>query len=596
MNRLIGGRLALMLVVVFMAVAGQAADQPQTATSERRLSGWVGDDLGLCLELNDVTRHWASFSDGPLAKRLWAFPPLAAWREGNRGTLSAVRGEIERRTGVPPKLLFSQLLGREVLFAIWPPADLPTGKPSALLLAEAVDRDLMRRTLKTLVSARKKAGKWQGETSLQVAGETFVIDAVTPDDEQSEFFVTSADRVAMIATSEALLRDVLERRADPASAPSLTGLPGYRAAGEQIAPGAAGRVFINPRAWDAALRADLKRKLPDSPEARSQRAVVRAWAATDYVAGAMHLDRDMKAELCWQWRANDLPPALREVAGSLGGASTLTDELPRDALMAFAAHADIGRLVRLMIAKEWQNVAGDSKKQGESILGWALAAGLGPDVGGYLKAPPAEAAPAGTRLPLEAVFAVQTRPLEPGTGRPALVHQFEPLLHAWLSAAVAASNRQAGDERASIKTEEVEGGSGPITVVSGIVPGHRRQEAVYRVDAQDRLWVATSQELLTQTDQTQQLLADPVLESERRRGRDFSGIAYVNLAGWRELAGRGREAVDFLWRDKRLDERGREQKYRELQAVAQLADRLLVTSQIDSSTVHLVLSLSADGQ
>lgn len=594
MNRLVRHCLSPLLALALIAAAAQAADQTQTSVGERRLSDWVGDDLGLCLELNDLPRHWASFAEGPLAKRLWAFPPLAAWREQNREVLSAVRGEIERRTGVPPKVLLRQLLGRVVLFAIWPPADLPAGKPNVLLLAEAVDRDLIERTLKTLVSARKKAGKWRGETSLQVAGEKFIIDAVTPDDEQAEFYVTSADRVAMIATSEAILRDVLERRANSAKASSLAGSPAYRAAGEHVASDAAARLFINPRAWDAALRADLQRKPPGSAEARSQKAVVAAWAATDYVGGAVHLDRNLNAELAWRWRADKLPPAVREVAGSFSGTSSMTDDLPGDALVAFAAHADLGRLVRLIIAKEWKNTRGDSKKRGESVLAWALAAGVGPDIAGYLKAPPVDVETSGERLPLEAAIALQTRPLEPGTGRPALVHQVEPLMHAWLTAAVAARNHPGSDKPASIKTEKFEDRQGPATIVSGIVPGHRRQELVYRVDADDRLWFATSTGLLKPAVGSRSVLTEAVGESQYRRGDGLSGVAYVNLSAWRELAARGRDAVDFLWRDKRLDEGASERKYRELQALAQLGDRILLTSQIDSSSVHLLLALTAD--
>ncbi|HEX7378781.1 MAG TPA: hypothetical protein VF278_16790 [Pirellulales bacterium] len=573
-----------------LAVASRAAEAAETGQDQRRLSQWVGGDLGLCLEIEDLPRHWADFAAGPLAKRLAVFAPLVAWREQNRGMLSAVRAEIERRTGVSPKLLLTQLLGGKVLFAIWPPADLPSGQPNVLLLAEAVDQNLMRSTLKTLVSARKKAGKWRGETTLQVAQESFVIDAVVPDDENAEFFITSADRVAMIATSQTILQDVLQRRAGERGESSLAALAAYRAACERLAADAAGRLFINPRAWDSALRADFERKPPDSAAAHSQKAIVEAWAAIDYVAAVGYLDRNLNAQLAWQWRADGLPPAWREVVGSLAGRSSLVEQLPGDALVATAAHADLGRLVRLMIANEWKNIRGNFKKQSESVLAWALAAGIGPDLGGYLKAPAAGGS-GKEPFPLEAVVAVETRPLEPGAGRPALVHQVEPLLHAWLSAVVTAANHQDGDKPATMKTEVLADG-GAATVISGVLPGYPRQELAYRVDKQDRLWVATSPRLLIVSD-APGLLADRILEAGRARGGNIQGLAYVNLAGWRELAARGRESVDFLWRDKRHDERASEREYRQLQAFLQLADQLLLTSSIDEATVHLSLSVAA---
>lgn len=585
-------RRLVIFVALAAAAATQTAESAETGQEQRRLSQWVGGDPGLCLEIEDLPRHWADFAAGPLAKRLAAFAPLAAWRDQNRGMLAAVRGEIERRTGVSPKLLLTQLLGGQVLFAIWPPADLPGGQPNVLLLAEAVDQNLMRSTLKTLVSARKKAGKWRGETTLQVGQESFVIDAVVPDDENAEFFITSADRVAMIATSQAILQDVLQRRAGERGESSLAALTAYRAACERLAADAAGRLFINPRAWDAALRADFERKPPDSAAARSQKAIVDAWAATDYVVAAGYLDRNLNAQLAWQWRSDRLPPAWREVVGSLGGRSSLVEQLPGDALVAAAAHADLGRLVRLMIANEWKNIRGNFTKQSESVLAWALAKGIGPDVGGYLKAPATAAGNDKEPFPLEAVVAVATRPLEPDAGRPAFVHQVEPLLHAWLSAVVTAANHQNGDQPATMKTEELADG-GAATVIAGVLPGYPRQELAYRVDKQDRLWVATSPRLLIVSD-TPGLLANRILEAERARDGDVQGLAYVNLAAWRELAARGRASVDFLWRDRRLDESASEREYRQVQAILQLADQLLLTSSIDEATVHLSLSVAAD--
>jgi hypothetical protein len=624
------GRLWPSVAVLWLTVAvAHAAGDDEQPTGERPLTAWIGADVGFCLEIEGLPQKWGDFCEGPLGKRLLGFPWVAAWREQQQAQLAAIRGEIERRTGVAAKELRTRLLGGQVVFAVWPPGQPAVDKPSALLLAEAADRDLLHRTLERLVAARKQAGKWRGKQTLELGGESHSVDQVASDDEQSEFFVTSVENVAVIATSEPLLRMVLDRSTDSASeTSSLARSPTYLASRQGRAEHAAARLFINPRAWDAALEADLKQKSPGSEEARSQAAVVGAWRATDYVAAALQLTPRLHADLAWKWRTDDLPPAVREVASSLQGPTALIEKLPANALVALAGRVDLGRLARLVVAEQWsksassrseRNVQGHFNEHPETLLAWALAPGLGPEWGAYLIAADDRAGTEGA-LPVDAVLAVQTRALEPDTDRPALVHNVEPLLHAWLSAAVAAANHQSGGPVASIKSTErhsrkpdgadassfnrrangprapsTQDAAGNITVVTGIVPRRPEQELAYCVDGRERLWAATSAEALIEaTAPTNSRLLDPsTLEAELGM-TGTSGLAYVNLAAWRKLAAKGRQAVDFFWQDEGLDDRAKERKYRELVAVAQVADRLLLASHIDHSTVRLSLTVAAD--
>lgn len=588
---------AALAALLLTGALARAADSTDAVVDNHPLSAWIDGKVGVCLEFDHLPQHWATFSAGALGTRLLQFPPLAGWRQKNREWFATLRGEFERRTGAGPQKVFTGLLGRRVLFAVWPPVDPTVDKPSALLLAETVDRELMRRTLQSFVAARKKAGHWHGVQTAEIAGDTFSIHAVGSDDEQSEFFVTSTDEVAMVATSEPLLKSVLQRRADPENEASLARSTAYLAARQHLTQRAAARVFINPRAWDLALEADLKRKQPGSEEARSQAAVVAAWAATDYVAASLQLTPRFAADVAWKWRCDDLPQPMREVAAALSGEAAFASELPSDALVAVAVHADVGRLIRQAIAQEWQKEVGHAggKNEQGSVLVWALAAGLGPDAAGYLRAPRQQAAADDSpRLPLEGLIAVQTRSLESRPAQPALADQIEPLLHAWLSAAVTAANHRGSTQAASMKDEPSPATDGRTTVVLGVVPGYPRQELAYRVDAEDRLWAATSAALLDLTDSGKRLADDPLTAAELGRDEPPSGLAYVNLAEWRRLAAAGREAVEFLWRGKPLDERAKERQYRELLAIANLADRVWLTSHMNGSAGHISLMISAD--
>jgi hypothetical protein len=225
---------------------------------------------------------------------------------------------------------------------------------------------------------------------------------------------------------------------------------------------------------------------------------------------------------------------------------------------------------------------------------------LGPDWGCFLAPTRRRSATAGApRLPVDLVFGIQTRPLEPDTERPALAQNVEPLFHALLSAAVEAVNRQKGMEYASIKSVE---NSRPgnddrrITVVSGVVPHHPEQEVAYCVDEHDRIWLGTSAASLEQAASAGggSLLDDAAVQAQLGARGGLSGLVYVNLAGWRDIASKTDAVGDFLWHEKHLDARAKQQRYQELLALLQLADRLLLTSQVDESTAHLSLNISAD--
>lgn len=610
-----GSQVAASLLVAWMSAAAPAADNLPPATEPPlRLSAWLAADVGLCLELDNVAERWTAFAEGPLHDRIRRFPPVVEWLSRHRPELAALSDEIERRTGATAREVGLKLLGRQVLFAIWPPANPVIDKPTALLLAESADEDLLRRVLDRFVAARRQAGRWRGRHTLEVAGDAFSVEVVVPDDEESEFFVTTVGKVAVIATSEALVRGVLERRdAAETQSSSLAASAAYLASNQRLAKGHAARLFINPRAWDAALTEDLKKKEPSSEEAKSQAAVVAAWRATEYVTAGAQITPQLGLELAWKWQADALPEPLREVAGSLTGRSQFLDQIPADSLLAFAGHIDVTRLVRYAIVRQWREAAdgqgkstADQKGQRESVFLWALAAGFGPDLGAYLTVgsrnhtAPSPDRPLGdpaAGLPADLVLAIQTRPLEQDDRRPALAQSLEPVLHALLAAAVGAVNRQAGAGSASIQSATNNGQT--VTSVTGFVPGRPRQELAYCVDQRDRFWLGTSAAALERA--ASSTPGDSLLDQPAVRGSFASseaqpgGLLYANLAGWRALALKGPESLDFLWEGKHLDAGGKEQHYRAVLAVAHLADWLVAAMCVDESTVRLSVAVGADG-
>jgi hypothetical protein len=574
-------RLEIVFVACLLSVSLVAAED-QPAASRLRLAEWVDDDVGLCLEVDELGNEWTRFRESRLYQGLAGFPPVAGWFSQHRQELSLLSGEIERRTGVAARDVATKLLGRQALFAIWPPVNPATDKPAVLLLAESTDGELLRGALERLVEARRQAGRWRGQHTLQIAEEKFSVEVVVPAEEQSEFFITSVGDVALFASDERLLREVLQRRSGVSEPGSLAASPVYLAAAGRLAEGDSLRLFINPRAWDAALEADLKAKTPGSEEAKSQAVIVAAWRAMDYVTGGVELTPRLAVELAWAWRAEALPEPVREVAGCLAGRSQFVDHLPDDALIAFAGHMDIKRLVRYWIEhKIGEPARKDPREQLDRILFWALAAGLGPDWGGFLRVATAEGAQ------VEIVAGLQTLPLEADSGRPPLAENLEPVLHALLSSAVESVNRQSGTNAASLRSAEHEGCK--ITSVFGMIPDRPRQELAYCVDRLGRLWFGTSAAAVELA-----LLSKRVDGIPPQDSRGPSSVVSVNLAEWRKLASGGQHALEFLWEGKQLDSREKDRQYKSLLAFSQVADRLVLATRIDESTVHLSCVLDAD--
>jgi hypothetical protein len=278
---------------------------------------------------------------------------------------------------------------------------------------------------------------------------------------------------------------------------------------------------------------------------------------------------------------------VREAAASLEGRSAFVDHLPDDALIAFAGHIDLKRLVRYWIEHKGREAHGkDPRDQLDSILFWALAAGVGPDYGGFLRVSTSE----GGHTSVDLVAGLQTRPLEVESGRPPLAESLEPVLHALLSSAVEAVNRQAGTNVAAIRSTDHEGCR--ITSVVGIVPDRPGQELAYCVDRLGRLWFGSSAAAVELASLAKR--AGGARPEEPLGGP--SSLLSVNLAEFRKLAAGGQQAVDFLWEGKQLDARDKEREYQCLLAFSQLADRLVFATRVDESTVHLSCVLDTNAR
>ncbi|MGH7193871.1 MAG: hypothetical protein ACREJM_10105, partial [Candidatus Saccharimonadales bacterium] len=436
--------------------------------------------------------------------------------------------------------------------------------------------------------------RWHGRRTIEAAGQTFAIEVIARDDEPTDVYLAVDGELGIMATSEDLVRSVVERRArSETGVTSLATLPAYVAAVERLSAECLARAFGNPRAWDAALLADVRNKPPQTDEARTQQVVVDAWRATEYVVAGIALAPRLAFELAWQWKSEDLPQPLREVAAGLAGRSRFVDRIPADVWFATAGRIDLARIVRHFIADEWRHKGAEAPQniKPETILAWALAAGLGPDFGAYCRS-------RGDQRHLtevEAVVAIETQPLEAGASSPSFAETAAPLLHALLAAAVEAAN--AHDQTAEAEIETTTSQNLSVTAVSGLQVGARPLAFAYAV-AEGVFWLGTTADAVRQAAGAvpdESLMARA--ELRRQLGSligEPTDLFYVDLSRWRSLLAAGPGAVSFLWKGQSLDAASRRQQQQTLLGLSQLADHLFAAVQIDAAGVSILVSLAAE--
>jgi hypothetical protein len=586
--------LAACVVGRHSAAAQEPADEPQRATS---LAELVPADVGLCVETDRLAQHVASFMGGPLFERLSHFPPLAKWVGQNGAQIGLAKSEFQKRLGATPAEAWSGILSGRTLFAVWPPAGDSANGP-ALLLIEAKDRELLERVLRNFIAMQREAGKWKKTSTLEHAGRECEVHVISGDNGE-QLYLASVDRLAVAANEESLIREMLAlSAAEVGPRGALATLSGYVAGNKRLSPQTALRLFVNPRPWDAGLWADLKRKPPESPDAQFQKTVIETWQAADYIVAGVELGSEATIETFAAWRTSALPPAVREAAECVSGRAALAERIPRNALAAVAGRVDWGRLIwRFSPPNRLGHKAGEEQRpemapgvSAEWLLPASLAHGIGPDFGAYLA--PRSAAGGGkheSRLPLDFVAILQSRPLEPGDGRPSLAKLAEPVLHSLLTSATAATNAQSAQPAASLETIELGGLS--MTSFAGL-PGPRGRplSATYAVVGDD-FWLASSPAALhrgVDLPAENSLAASPPFD----RVPNPSHLLHVDLQGVRQLLASSPGIVEFLAASKGLDRESARRSVRELLALGELADSASAVARLDETGVAACICVS----
>lgn len=394
-------RQFLLLTAAFLPLVVLAA----TAEDLTRLAP---ADAGLCLEINNLDQHIDGLLASPLLNHLEQLDFFRDLQTSNnlRKLLGIAQG-LSAQTGRPVKEVRRQLFGQEMLLAVWPSLPMGDVLGRGLLIFESSDAELLQTLHRSLANAQAGAVPDMEIGERSHAGLPYVVRQVEHEGAAQTLCFAGLGRVAVVSGDERLLQQALELHAhgdDPAG--SLAGEEAYRASRGRVDEALPFHWYVQPRRWDDLVQQGLS-QLGDR-QGLLGAAAWDAWRHTDYWLIGMTPGPQFRIETFLACRHGELAPPLNSFAAGMTGAGAFMERVPSDALLALASRND------LKLAHQWLRLAGlgarpvdapdradrrpepsDPARQIQDIanglfigleLFEPLLAGLGPNLGGYLRA------------------------------------------------------------------------------------------------------------------------------------------------------------------------------------------------------------------
>jgi hypothetical protein len=256
----------------------------------------VPADSPAVFTVEDLRRHYPAFVSSALARGLIRLPVVQEWMAaGPYGRLTAARGKIEAFLGVPLARVRDEIFGDAVVVAVQVPPRAPapdSGQVEAVLLLRARDPELLRRLVRLIDDAQVSAGelarrieRCQGET-------TYTVREYPADSKRTaEYHVDFPDGTFAAANSEALIREVIDRRdrieSGTGGLDDIAGSPRFQAVRRRL-PGsgeALCRLFVDSRLIGRLV--SKLRKPADPAEARALGVIVRYVSALNHIGAAL---------------------------------------------------------------------------------------------------------------------------------------------------------------------------------------------------------------------------------------------------------------------------------------------------------------------
>src|SRR5262245_22469433 len=251
-------RLRPLIAAAALALAVAHPARAQAPAPRDELVRLVPDDVAFCLVVQDLRTQGDKLMKSPWVQALKASPLLKGLGDAPELLkLAEVGKELKKRLQIDWAQLRDEVLGDAVVVAYSPG---PPGHPEqeqGLLLLHARSPAVLAKLVDRINAEQLRTGELKALKPRDHKGTKYYHRAEVTGD---QFYCLDGPFLAF-SSQEAMLRKVLDRRAD-ATRPALPMLAQLTAAG---CDKALGSLWINPRAFDALLRAQVD-ELGNSPE------------------------------------------------------------------------------------------------------------------------------------------------------------------------------------------------------------------------------------------------------------------------------------------------------------------------------------------
>ncbi len=371
------------------------------------LAALAPDDVGLCVQVTNLDRHVDAALASPLLNHL---EQLEFFREfevtANLRKLLGIATRLGAQVGQRPDEVRRKLFGGDLLLAVWPSLPMGDVLGRGLLMFETSDAELLMKLQDSLADAQAGADPDMEIRQPMHAGRAYVMREVEHDGATHSLCFAALDRLAIITGDEALLKRALELHAQPAGATgSLAQSQAYRQSRARAKAGAPFQWFVQTRSWDDLVRQQTSRLAPGQPLLGA--ALWEIWQKSDYWLINLDPGTLFFIDAFIACRHAELPAPLSTFAASLRGECSFFERVPSDALVAVAAHGDLKRAQQWLRSGPIREALGGAdplvaprREVGRQLQDIAngffvglelfepLLSGLGPNLGGYLLAPP----------------------------------------------------------------------------------------------------------------------------------------------------------------------------------------------------------------
>jgi Protein of unknown function (DUF3352) len=434
-------------IVATITVAALFAAPVYAAAPRDELLHYVPEQVGFCLVLNDLRGHSEALLDSPFLEHFLQTPlgkSLAGTPEIEQ--LAKLQKDLKALLGADWQQLRDDIFGDAVVFVYRPG---PPGKPEqeqGLILVRARDAQLLARTIEQINTKQKESGDLKALQEKQHKGAKYF--QRTEKKETNYYYLDGS--ILLFTAQEELLRQALDQGRTTTKAETPIG----RRLRELGADQALLSLWINPRAFDAALAADLTKPNKTEAEKSFTKGFTPYWKALDSVVISVALEKDLKIRAGFQMHLEALPASARVFFQEAAQPSELWRTIPDDAMLALAGRVNVAALFELL--GEFMPEASRKNARDDLNRTVAMALGkddflkevlpqIGPDFGMYLSAPPDNQK---TWFP-RTVLAVR---VGADSEKPAFNHSVLSAINAYAFAIVLGHNKLNPKQQMSLKT------------------------------------------------------------------------------------------------------------------------------------------------